>query len=60
LKGHEEIFGFEINSALSALIGMIWFWDIQGSALDAPSTNVVEAPARMFVIQRIVLVQENH
>jgi len=60
LKGHEEIFSFEIDSALSAFVWAIWFWNIQGSAIDLPSADVVEAPSRMFIVQGITLVQQYH
>lgn len=60
LKGHEEIFCFEIDSALSAFVWAIRFWNIQGSTIDLPSADVIEASSRMFIVQRITLVHQHH
>jgi hypothetical protein len=60
LKGHEKIFGFEVNPALFTLIRAIWLWDTQGSTINSSATDVIEAPSRMFIIQRITLVKQHH
>ena len=60
LKSHKEIFGFEVNPTLWALVGPIWFWNIQGSLINAPPADMVKSPARMFVVQWIAFVHQHH
>ena len=52
--------GFEVDPAVLTFIWLIGCRHGQGRPINPSSADMVETPSRMFIIQRVALVDQHH